>query len=93
MQFWKHDEGFHIQTPLQLEGEMRLDSNKNQSAGVLTETKCESHFYFKYADSRVSDKNGQIFSGEDSNCLEVKFARLYGEFEWKAFKFRFSLQK
>lgn len=46
----------------------------------------------------MSDKNGQIFSGEDSSCLEVRFPRLYGEFEWKDFaleyfKFRFSLQK
>lgn len=55
-------------------------------------------YVFKYADSHVSDKNGQIFSGEDSSGLGVRFAGLYGEFEWKDFvleyfKFKFSLQK
>lgn len=46
----------------------------------------------------MSDKNGQILFGEDSSCLEVRFARFYGEFVWKDFalkylKFRFRLQK
>lgn len=42
----------------------------------------------------MSDKNGQIFSGEDSSCLEVRFAKLYGEFEWQDFAleyFKFSI--